>query len=166
MRFRLLPLEGSSTQEEIEIFTTRPDTIFGVSYIVLAPENVMSMLQGMEYLNYTLIFVVPSEKVSEVEKFVAQTLQHTDQQRSASHTGVWTGRYAEHPVTGDKVPVYTACYVLPEFGTGAVMGKESFFYHLTWCIGVPAHDQRDWDFAADMGLEVKRVVKPTEEYVR
>jgi leucyl-tRNA synthetase len=105
---------------------------------------------------------VPKDKTEEVESFVSQTLQHTDQQRVASHAGIWTGRYCEHPLTGEEIPIYIASYVLPEFGTGAVMGK-GLKSQPTHHLGVPAHDQRDWDFAVEMDLPVKKVIRPLDQ---
>ncbi|WP_406678666.1 leucine--tRNA ligase [Moorella sp. ACPs] len=130
-------VEGSG--EEIPVFTTRPDTLYGVTYIVLAPEHplVMQLAAGK-----------PQEK--EVEQFVQAARYLSDLDRTATEKekeGVFTGAYAVNPVNNERVPIWIANYVLMEYGTGAVMG-------------VPAHDQRDFEFARKYNLPVKVVIQP------
>jgi leucyl-tRNA synthetase len=129
------PLEESSLGA-IEVFTTRPDTLFGATYMVLAPEHPL-----VERL-------VTDERRAEVEAYVrrAGTLSErarlTDQREKS---GVSTGAYALHPVTRRKLPIWIADYVLATYGTGAIMA-------------VPAHDERDWEFASGFGLPIVEVV--------
>lgn len=121
---------------ELEIFTTRPDTVFGVTYIVMAPEH--------ELVNK----LVTAEHAEEVEAYVRNTERMTEIERqSTSHekTGVFTGSYAENPVTGKKVQIWISDYVLESYGTGIVMA-------------VPAHDDRDYEFATKYGLEIVPVI--------
>lgn len=128
------PIEG--LDEVVEIFTTRPDTLWGVTFMALAPES-------------PLVDVVTlPERREEVEAFVSKTLLEDRFKRTsegARKEGVFTGRYAINPVNGERVPIYVANYILYEYGTGAIMG-------------VPAHDQRDFEFAKVMGLEIRVVV--------
>ena len=121
----------------LDIFTTRPDTLFGVTYMVLAPEH--------PYLK-DLVAGSPYEK--EVLDYVEKVQHMSDIQRSAAtgeKTGVFTGRYCINPVNDKRVPVYISDYVLMGYGTGAIMA-------------VPAHDQRDFDFAKTFDLEIIPVV--------
>lgn len=120
---------------EIPIFTTCPDTLFGVSFIVIAPEH--PFVQKM----------VTAGQKRAVDEYLEATARKTDLDRTdlaKTQTGVWTGAYALHPVTGQKVPIWIADYVLMGYGTGAVMG-------------VPAHDERDFGFATTYDLPVIRV---------
>lgn len=121
----------------LDVFTTRPDTLFGVTYMVLAPEH--------PYLK-DLVAGSPYEK--EVLDYVEKVQHMSDIQRSAAtgeKTGVFTGRYCINPVNDKRVPVYISDYVLMGYGTGAIMA-------------VPAHDQRDFDFAKTFDLEIIPVV--------
>ena len=125
--------------DKISVYTTRHDTVFGVSYIVLAPEH--SLVDK-------LIAGKPEEAA--VRDFIARVRNQSDIARTSNETekeGIFTGAYAIHPFTGEQVPIWIANYVLVEYGTGAVMG-------------VPAHDQRDWDFAGKYGLTKKVVIQP------
>ncbi|KKM11192.1 leucine--tRNA ligase [Clostridiales bacterium PH28_bin88] len=131
-----------NTGEEIPVFTTRHDTVFGVTYMVLAPEHplVEQLIAGTPY----------EERVRE---FVRRVRQMKEMERTSTETekeGIFTGAYAINPMNGERVPIWTANYVLMEYGTGAVMG-------------VPAHDQRDLDFARKYGLPVRVVVQPEGE---
>jgi leucyl-tRNA synthetase len=122
--------------EAIEVFTTRPDTLWGATFLVLAPEH---PLVGR---------LTTGERRAEVEAYVAQAVRQTDVQREAADrdkTGVPTGGYAVNPVDGERVPVWIADYVLPGYGTGAIMA-------------VPAHDSRDFEFARRFGLPIKPVL--------
>jgi leucyl-tRNA synthetase len=142
-----LPVAG---QEElgVQVFTTRPDTIYGVTFVVLAPEH-------------PLVEVITSPARSEAvsayraeaaaRRAVRQQARERDEvDPDVAPTGVFTGAYAIHPMTGEQVPVWIADYVLMEYGTGAIMA-------------VPAHDERDWAFARAMGLPVRFVVRPARE---
>ena len=120
----------------VTVFTTRPDTLFGVTYVVLSPEH---PLVGE---------VVKDEQRSAVDAYVAAARKKTDIERgddTQTKTGVFTGAYAANPVNGEQVPVWIADYVLPHYGTGAVMA-------------VPAHDERDFAFATAYELPVKPVI--------
>jgi len=124
--------------EKIAVYTTRHDTIFGVTYIVLAPEHpfVEKLITGK-----------PQEQ--EVRSFVDRVRNLSEINRTSTETekeGMFTGGYAVHPITGEKLPIWVANYVLMEYGTGAVMG-------------VPAHDQRDWEFATKYNLPKLLVIQ-------
>lgn len=124
--------------EPIKVFTTRPDTVFGATYLVLAPEHPL------------VEQIVTEEQGPAVESYRARVSQMDLVSRrvgSKEKTGVFTGAYAVNPATGEKVPVWIADYVLMEYGSGAIMG-------------VPAHDERDYEFARKFGLEIRRVVVP------
>lgn len=118
----------------IEVFTTRPDTVFGATFVVLAPEHPLTLKLA---------------KSPEVKAFVERMKQKSTRERGIEEEkeGVFLGVYAVNPATGEKIPVWTANYVLYEYGTGAIM-----------C--VPAHDQRDYEFAIKYGLPIKQVIKP------
>lgn len=123
-----------------KVFTTRADTLFGVSYVVLAPEHEL-----VDKLT------APQMKQA-VEQYKLQSAMATEIDRMSTvreKTGVFLGSYAIHPLTGEKIPIYIADYVLVSYGTGAVMG-------------VPAHDERDFEFAKKYGLPIKRVIKGEE----
>ncbi len=127
--------------ENMRVFTTRPDTLFGATYMVLAPEH--SLVQK----------VTTEEQRAEVEKYVNETKKKTDLQRQEDEkekTGVFTGGYAINPVNGEKLPIWIADYVLMGYGTGAIMA-------------VPAHDERDHDFAQKFGLEIIDVIGDMED---
>lgn len=132
--FDLVGQEG-----QITVFTTRPDTLYGATYLVLAPEHP---------LVETLILDRP--EADAVREFVARERVVSDIERTAETTekrGIFTGSYARHPLTGDAMPIWVANYVLVDYGTGAVMG-------------VPAHDQRDFLYAAKYQLPIRQVVQP------
>ncbi|WP_425060680.1 Leucine--tRNA ligase [Sporomusa carbonis] len=129
-------------EAKIAVYTTRHDTVFGVSYIVLAPEHA---------LVDKLIAGKPEEAA--VRAFVERVRNQSEIARTSTETekeGIFTGAYAIHPFTGEQVPIWVANYVLVDYGTGAVMG-------------VPAHDQRDWEFADKYGLAKKIVVQPADK---
>jgi leucyl-tRNA synthetase len=126
--------------KEIRIFTTRPDTIFGVTFFVMAPEHPLVPL-----------LTTPEHK-PEVEKYIIQTQRQTEIERTSvekEKNGVFTGSYVINRFTGDKVPIFIADYVLLSYGTGAVMA-------------VPAHDQRDFEFAKKYNIPVKVVIAPPD----
>ncbi|MEM7479993.1 MAG: leucine--tRNA ligase [Acidobacteriota bacterium] len=123
---------------DLEVFTTRPDTLWGVTFMVLAPEHPL-----VETLT-------TDERRAAVEAYVTEAGRQTDVQRESADrekTGVFTGGYAVNPVNGERVPVWIADYVLMTYGTGAIMA-------------VPAHDQRDFEFARRFDLEIRPVVEP------
>ncbi|MBC8014259.1 MAG: leucine--tRNA ligase [Sporomusaceae bacterium] len=125
--------------EEISVYTTRHDTAFGVSYVVLAPEH--SMVEKL---------IAGKDNEQAVRQFVDGVRNMSEISRTSSEfekAGIFTGSYAINPFTGEQVPIWVANYVLVEYGTGAVMG-------------VPAHDERDWQFATKYGLEKKLVIQP------
>ncbi len=129
---------GSDGAKKITVFTTRADTLFGVSYVVIAPEHPMVK-------ELTL-----AKQRAAVEKYVAEAAKRSEIERTSTakeKTGVFTGSYCINPINGEKAPVYVADYCLSTYGTGAVMG-------------VAAHDARDYEFAEKNGLSVKRVVMP------
>ena len=118
------------------VFTTRPDTLFGATFCVLAPEHPL------------VAALTTPEQQADVEAYVDQTARRSERDRLAEvkdRSGVFTGAFAKNPVNGAEIPVWIADYVLPTYGSGAVMA-------------VPGHDQRDWEFARAYGLEVREVV--------
>ena len=124
------------TGKHITVFTTRPDTVFGATYVVLAPEHP---------LVETLTAAEHREGVVAYRRRVADTDLVTRRIGGRDKTGVFTGSYARNPATGESVPIWIADYVLMEYGTGAIMA-------------VPAHDERDYEFARLMRLPIKQVV--------
>ncbi|WP_283618172.1 leucine--tRNA ligase [Ligilactobacillus hohenheimensis] len=130
------PVAGDE-DTKIEVFTTRPDTIYGVSYIVMAPEHAL-----------TKQLTTPENRAA-VEKYLEEVAHKSDLERTdlaKEKTGVFTGSYAVNPVSGEKLPIWIADYVLSSYGTGAVMA-------------VPAHDDRDYEFARQFDLPVKPVIE-------
>lgn len=127
--------------EIIEVFTTRPDTIFGATFMVLAPEN-------------PLVNAITTEaQKAEVDSYIEETSKKTERDRMAdvkNVSGAFTGSYAVNPFSGEKMPVYISDYVLMGYGTGAVMA-------------VPAHDERDHRFAKKFNLNIKKVVDTEED---
>ncbi|MBM3151617.1 MAG: leucine--tRNA ligase [Chloroflexi bacterium] len=124
----------------ITVFTTRPDTLWGATFMVLAPEHPL------------VDTITTPEHKAEVEAYKAQAARQSDIDREAADkekTGVFTGGYAVNPVNGEKIPVWIADYVLMTYGTGAIMA-------------VPAHDQRDFDFARKYGIQVRVVIQPDD----
>ena len=136
----LLTFAVDGRDEKIKVFTTRPDTLYGVTYVVLAPEHpLVSHITSKDQYKAVQEYVEASRRRSDLER------TGTDQQK----TGVFTGSYAVHPITNEQVPIWIADYVLATYGTGAVMA-------------VPAHDERDHAFARKFGLPVKTVIEPTQ----
>ncbi len=132
------PIKGMG--RKIKIFTTRPDTLWGVTFMALAPESPL-----VEEL-------VTDERRSEVSAFLERIQGEDRFKRTAANgpkEGVFIGRWAINPVNGEEVPIYVANYVLMEYGTGAIMA-------------VPAHDKRDFDFARAYALPIKRVIAPSD----
>jgi leucyl-tRNA synthetase len=139
-----LPVAGRPDLGGIRVFTTRPDTAFGMTFVVLAAEHPL------------VPSLTSSGEREKVEKFVDRVRLETDIERQSSEgpldkRGVFTGSHAINPFTGQEVPIYLADYVLMTYGTGAIMA-------------VPAEDQRDWDFARAYGLEYVRTVQPPEDW--
>lgn len=130
----------TETGEELPVFTTRPDTLWGATFMVLAPEHPL-----VEKLT------TPEQEVA-VKAYRAEAAARSEIERSAEDrekTGVWTGSYAINPVNQERIPIWIADYVLMGYGTGAIMA-------------VPAHDQRDFEFARQFGLPIKLVVQPPQ----
>ncbi|NMB55669.1 MAG: leucine--tRNA ligase [Leptolinea sp.] len=124
--------------DPLEVFTTRPDTLWGVTFMVLAPEHPL------------VAKLTSPDRKSAVDDYLAETIRQSDIQREATDkekTGVFTGGYAINPVNNEKIPVWIADYVLMTYGTGAIMA-------------VPAHDQRDFEFARKFNLPVRVVIQP------
>jgi leucyl-tRNA synthetase len=143
--FPLLDGEGKPSGETITVFTTRPDTVFGVSYVVLAPEHPL------------VARLTTADQAIAVQAFCDQVSRQSDQERTAEDgpkRGVPIGAMVRNPANGEAVPLWIADYVLAEYGTGAVMG-------------VPAHDQRDFLFARQYELPVRQVIIPdgSDEHV-
>jgi len=139
------PLVGVP-DKKVVCFTTRPDTNFGATFLVIAPEHplVEELLAG----TYSSIIPRPEETVKSVQKYVTQALNKSEQKRQEdanTKTGVFTGLYAENRLNGKQLPIWISDFVLVNFGTGAV-------------VGVPGHDQRDFAFAQAFDLPVIRVV--------
>ncbi|MEH6890781.1 leucine--tRNA ligase [Bacillus sp. JJ864] len=125
------------TDEKFTVFTTRPDTLFGATYCVLAPEHAL------------VAEITTAEQKEAVEAYIDSVKAKSDLERTElakEKTGVFTGAYAINPVNGEKLPIWIADYVLASYGTGAVMA-------------VPAHDERDYEFAKTFELQVKEVVE-------
>jgi leucyl-tRNA synthetase len=130
IQFRIEELD-----EDIPVFTTRPDTLYGATFFVLAPEHEL----------------VPRIDSEEVREYVrrASAKKTVERATATEKTGVFTGLHAINPVNGERLPVYVADYVLTDYGTGAIMA-------------VPGHDQRDFDFAQAFGLPIRQVVRPAD----
>lgn len=141
LEFSLINEDGQESDMRIRVYTTRPDTIFGATYLVLAPEN-------------ALLSSVPSEAQSKVvEEYKELAAGKSDLERTElqkEKTGVFTGSYARNPATGEAVPIWVADYVLGSYGTGAIMA-------------VPAHDARDHEFALKYNIPIRGVVMPNSE---
>ena len=127
------------TDKTLTVFTTRPDTIYGVSYMVIAPEHpiVDELIKGSETEKECREFIHKMQFMNEITRTSTETEKE----------GVFTGRYMINPLNGKKVPLYLANYVLLDYGTGVVMA-------------VPAHDQRDFDFAKKYNLPIEAVISP------
>ncbi len=130
----------SGSPEKIRVFTTRPDTLFGATYMVLAPEHKL------------VDQITTPEQRDAVTKYKTEVTKKSDLERTElakEKTGVFTGAYAINPVNGQKIPIWIADYVLASYGTGAIMA-------------VPAHDTRDFDFAQKFNLPIVQVVQPID----
>ena len=136
-----IDFEIENYNQKLRVFTTRPETIFGATYMVLAPEH-----------PYVMELIAGNESEHAVRNFM-QNLQHmSDIERTSTEIekeGVFLGRYCINPLSGEKMPIYIANYVLADYGTGAIMA-------------VPAHDQRDLDFARKYDIDVVPVIRPSD----
>ncbi len=136
-----LKFQVIDSKEQIEVFTTRPDTLFGVTYLVLAPEHPL----------VEKIMLEPYQKeVIEYRKQAIQKSEIARQEVSSEKTGTFTGAFAINPISQEKIPIWIADYVLLGYGTGAIMA-------------VPAHDQRDMDFSKKFHLPIKKVVESSQK---
>lgn len=134
------PVDVPGVEERLRVFTTRPDTVYGATFMVVAPEHPL------------VARVTTPEQKAAVEAYVARTARTTEIERLSTErekTGVFTGAYAINPFNGKRIPIWIADYVLLTYGTGAIMA-------------VPAHDQRDFEFAVKFGLEIVPVFDSDE----
>ncbi len=140
--FVLCDAAGEASDEKITVFTTRADTLFGVTFFVLAPEyaGLKDLVAGTEYEDAVVKIIEDSKHISQVERAQGTLEKH----------GAFTGRYVVNPINGEKVPVWVADYVVADYGTGAVMA-------------VPCGDQRDFEFARKYDLPIKPVVLNDED---
>ena len=139
--FKIADAEGNPTDQELLIYTTRADTLYGATYMVVAPEHKL------------VPSLTTAEQKSAVEAYVDAAAKKSDLERTdlaKEKTGVFTGSYAINPVNGAKIPIWISDYILVSYGTGAIMA-------------VPAHDDRDWDFAKEFNLPILKVVASKEE---
>ncbi|MEF3693150.1 MAG: leucine--tRNA ligase [Acholeplasmataceae bacterium] len=132
----MISFEIDGTNTKFDVFTTRPDTIYGATYCVLAPEHPL------------VLSITNEDEYEAVKAYIELTKQKTeiDRQVDKSKTGAFTGSYAINPLNHKKIPIWIADYVLPQYGTGAVMA-------------VPAHDERDFEFAQIHGLDIVEVIQ-------
>lgn len=133
-----LEFKVADAPQTIEVFTTRADTLYGCTYLVLAPEHPL------------VAEITAAEQREEVERYVKQAAGKSELERTfleKKKTGVFTGAYALNPINQERVPIWVADYVVMGYGTGAIMA-------------VPAHDERDWEFAQQYQLPIKQVVAP------
>lgn len=142
--------ERTGTDVDLEVFTTRPDTLFGATYLVLAPEHDLvdelaaeAWPDGVDR-SWTYGGSTPAEAVARYRHAIAAK-SDLERQESREKTGVFLGSYATNPANGESVPIFIADYVLAGYGTGAIMA-------------VPGHDQRDWEFARQFGLPIVEVI--------
>ncbi|MGV8148172.1 MAG: leucine--tRNA ligase [Alkaliphilus sp.] len=136
-----IEFEIENFSEKLRVFTTRPDTLFGATYMVLAPEHpyVMDLIAGSESEHAARNFIHKLQHMSDIERTSTEIEKE----------GVFLGRYCINPLSGEKMPIYIANYVLADYGTGAIMA-------------VPAHDQRDLDFARKYDVNVVSVIRPND----
>jgi leucyl-tRNA synthetase len=137
----MIEFEVENSQDKIKVFTTRPDTLYGVTYMVIAPEHslVQQLVAGTDYEQQVEQFRNKIGSLSEIERSSTELVKE----------GIFIGKYAINPVKGNRIPIYVANYVLADYGTGAVMA-------------VPAHDQRDFEFATKYDLPISQVIRPLE----
>ena len=130
------------TGEKLKVFTTRPDTLYGATFMALAPEHPLASM-----------LATGTDREKEVETFIREAVRQDKTERTAEggdKKGVFTGAYAINPLNGERIPVWIANFVLIEYGSGAIMS-------------VPAHDQRDFEFARKYGIDIRVVIAPEEE---
>jgi len=145
-------VDSAPAAGDIEVFTTRPDTLFGATYLVLAPEHelvedlIAESWPAEVDSRWTYAAATPADAVAAYRREVAAK-SDLERQENRSKTGVFLGAYATNPANGQQIPVFIADYVLAGYGTGAIMA-------------VPGGDQRDWDFATELGLPILEVVRP------
>ena len=143
-------------EDAIEVFTTRPDTLFGATYMVLAPEHpLVDKLTASTWpedvdSRWTGGAATPADAIKEY-RVAASRKSELDRQENKEKTGVFTGAYATNPVNDKQIPIFVADYVLMGYGTGAIMA-------------VPGQDVRDWEFAEKFGLDIIRTVQPSEGF--
>ena len=135
-------MKVAGSDHEFEVFTTRPDTIFGMTFAVLSPEHplVEDLIAGSSVEDEARSYIKEAGRASEIDRMA-----------HGGKTGVFIERHAINPVNGREVPIYIADYVLMGYGTGAIMA-------------VPGQDQRDWDFATKYGIEIIRTVQPPDDF--
>jgi leucyl-tRNA synthetase len=141
VNFSIADKDGKPTDERLTVYTTRPDTLFGATYMVIAPEHPM-----------VAKLTTPEQKAG-VDAYIESAAKKSDLERTdlaKVKTGIFTGSYAVDPVNGRGIPIWISDYVLISYGTGAIMA-------------VPAHDERDWDFAKKFDLPIIKVVASKEE---
>ncbi|MDV3208815.1 MAG: leucine--tRNA ligase, partial [Rhodococcus ruber] len=150
VKFAVRGAGDAETGRDIEVFTTRPDTLFGATYVTLAPEHALvdeivagAWPEGVDE-RWTGGAATPAEAVAAYRASIAAK-SDLERQESKEKTGVFVGAYAVNPVNGQSLPVFIADYVLTGYGTGAIMA-------------VPGHDQRDWEFATAFGLPIVEVI--------
>ncbi|HTF08443.1 MAG TPA: leucine--tRNA ligase, partial [Asanoa sp.] len=147
----------AGAQGEITVFTTRPDTLFGATYMVVAPEHaIVDTLTAVTWpegthARWTGGHATPGEAVADYRRAAARKTEVERAAEARDKTGVFTGTYAVNPVSGARVPVFIADYVLAGYGTGAIMA-------------VPGQDERDWEFAEVFELPIIRTVRPTDGF--
>ncbi len=142
LKFNIIGTESNQEKFQIEIFTTRPDTIFGATYVTLAPEHEL------------VSQITTADNKKAVDEYVTWATNRSERDRQADVkkiTGVFTGAFVEHPFTKNPIPVWVGDYVLAGYGTGAVMA-------------VPAHDTRDYAFAKHFNLPIVKVIEPPVEW--
>ena len=141
IKFKVESLKSKAESNEITVFTTRPDTIFGCTFMVLAPEHEL------------VLQITTPEQKSAIEKYIADTKKRTERDRMTEVnrvSGCFTGSYAKNPITNQEIPVWISDYVLAGYGTGAIMA-------------VPAHDSRDFAFARHFNLPIPQVIMKADE---
>ena len=139
--FAVADKDGKATGDKLTVYTTRADTLFGATYMVIAPEHALVPRLAMP------------EQEAAVNAYIEEAAKKSDLERtelSKAKTGVFTGSYGVNPVNGRLIPIWISDYVLTSYGTGAIMA-------------VPAHDERDWDFAKKFGLPIVKVVATKEQ---
>ena len=133
-----------NTHTNISVFTTRPDTLFGCTFIALSPEHPLIESEFSKNKEYSQILKYRKQ---------SQSMSAVEKQKNTANTGVFSGSYARHPITQEEIPIWIADYILMDYGTGAIMA-------------VPAHDERDFIFAKKFNLPIKTVIQPLNNSVQ